>query len=117
MCIRDRDSAAAKTKAQQLREEIVKGAKFEDVAKRESSDTISGRQGGDLGTGGKNRFVPDFEKVAYALKPGELSQPVQTPFGFHIIRVDTRKGDTLSLRHILVQIQTADSTAARIDKL
>ena len=66
---------------------------------------MSGQQGGDLGKGGKSRFVPDFEKAAYALKVGELSQPVLSPFGFHIIRVDEHKGDTLALRHILVSIQ------------
>jgi len=110
------DTAAARAKALQLREEIVKGAKFEDVAKRESADTVSGSQGGDLGRGGKNRFVGEFEKVAYGLKVGEVSQPVLTPFGFHLIRVDEKKGDTLALRHILVHIQPSDTATTRIDK-
>lgn len=110
------DSAAARAKAVALREEIVKGAKFEDVAKRESDDTVSGHNGGDLGRGGKGRFVPDFEKAAYALKVGELSQPVLSPFGYHIIRVDEKKGDTLSLRHILIRIQASDSASTRIDR-
>jgi peptidyl-prolyl cis-trans isomerase D len=110
------DSAAARAKVLALREEIVKGAKFEDVAKRESADTISGRNGGDLGKGGRGRFVPDFEKAAYALGKGELSQPVLTPFGYHLIRIDDKKGDTLSLRHILIRIQTSDSASTRIDK-
>ena len=110
------DTAAAKAKASQLREEIVKGAKFEDVAKRESADTVSGAQGGDLGKGGKNRFVGEFEKAAYALKVGEISQPVLSPFGYHLIRVDERKGDTLALRHILVKIQASDTATTRIDK-
>jgi peptidyl-prolyl cis-trans isomerase D len=110
------DSAAARAKVVALREEIVKGAKFEDVAKRESADTVSGRNGGDLGKGGKGRFVPDFEKAAYALGKGELSQPVLTPFGYHLIKVDDKKGDTLSLRHILVRIQASDSSTTRIDK-
>jgi peptidyl-prolyl cis-trans isomerase D len=110
------DTAAAKAKAESLREEIVKGAKFEDVAKRESADSASGANGGDLGKGGKGRFVAEFEKAAYALTPGELSQPVLTPFGFHIIRVDSKKGDTLSLRHILIRITASDSATSRIDK-
>jgi peptidyl-prolyl cis-trans isomerase D len=113
------DTAAARAKAESLREEIVKGAKFEDVAKRESADTVSGAQGGDLGKGGRNRFVPEFEKAAYALKPGELSQPVLSPFGFHIIRVDSKSGkagDTISVRHILVRIAQSDSESTRIDK-
>jgi peptidyl-prolyl cis-trans isomerase D len=110
------DTAAARTKALALREEIVKGAKFEDVAKRESADTVSGQAGGDLGKGVKGRFVSEFEKAAYALPVGEVSQPVQTPFGFHLIRVDSKKGDTLGVRHILVRIEMADTAAARIDK-
>jgi len=110
------DTAAARARAAAIREEIVKGAKFEDVAKRESADSVSGAQGGDLGKGGKGRFVPDFEKAAYALKVGELSQPVSSPFGFHIIRVDEHKGDTLALRHILIPIRASDSTTARVDK-
>jgi len=110
------DTAAARAKAQQLRDEIAKGAKFEDVAKRESADTVSGAQGGDLGKGGKNRFVAEFEKVAYALKVGEVSQPVLTPFGFHLIRVDEHKGDTLALRHILVRVQPSDTSTTRIDR-
>jgi len=110
------DTATARAKAVALRDEIEKGAKFEDVAKRESADTVSGQKGGDLGKGGRNRFVPEFEKAAYALKPGELSQPVLSPFGFHLIRVDTKQGDTLSLRHILIPITASDSESARVDK-
>jgi peptidyl-prolyl cis-trans isomerase D len=110
------DTAAARNKALQLRDEITKGAKFEDVAKRESSDSVSGHNGGDLGRGAKGRFVPEFEKAAYALKVGEVSQPIQTPFGFHLIRVDEHKGDTLALRHILVPIQASDSTSTRVDR-
>jgi peptidyl-prolyl cis-trans isomerase D len=94
----------------------VKGTKFEDVAKRESADTVSGAQGGNLGRGGKNRFDSGFEKAAYALKVGEVSQPVLTGFGYHLIRVDEHKGDTLALRHILVTIQASDTATTRIDK-
>jgi len=110
------DSALARNRALALRERIVKGEKFEDVAKAESADSTSGSQGGALGKGVKGRFVPQFENAAYALKVGELSQPVLTPFGYHIIRVDEHKGDTLSLRHILVRIQQSDSAATVTDK-
>jgi peptidyl-prolyl cis-trans isomerase D len=69
-----------------------------------------------LGSGPKGRFVPAFETAAYALKPGEISQPVLTQFGYHIIRVDSRKGDTLTLHHILLRIGQSDSAAARTDR-
>ncbi len=111
------DSAAIRTRAAALRAEIVAGAKFEDVARRESADTVSGANGGDLGRGARGRFVPEFERAAYALEAGELSQPVLTPFGYHIIKVDEKQGDTLALRHILVRIQPSDSSAVRIDRL
>jgi peptidyl-prolyl cis-trans isomerase D len=110
------DTAAARAKVAALREEIVKGAKFEDVARRESADSVSGAQGGDLGKRVKGDLVAEFEKAMYALPIGQVSQPVETPFGFHLIRVDSKKGDTVGVRHILVRVETADSTASRIDK-
>lgn len=110
------DSADAKRRIDAIRTEIAGGAKFEDVAKRSSTDTVSGANGGALGKGGKGRFTPKFEEAAYALKVGELSQPVLTPFGWHLIRVDAREGDTLDLRHILVNIAQSDSSATRTDR-
>ena len=110
------DTLAARQKALQLRDEILKGAKFEDIARSESSDTASGAQGGDLGKGVKGRFVAPFENAAYALKVGEISQPVKTDFGFHLIRVDSRKGDTIALHHILIPIQLRDEAATQLDR-
>jgi peptidyl-prolyl cis-trans isomerase D len=110
------DSAAVRNRLLALRDRITKGEKFEEVAKAGSADSASAAVGGSLGRGGKGRFVPRFEDAAYALKVGELSQPVLTPFGYHLIRVDERKGDTLSLRHILLRIQQSDSAATVTDK-
>ncbi len=111
-----KDSADAKSRIDKIRSEITGGAKFEDVAKRESMDSVSGANGGSMGKGGRNRFTPKFEEAAYALKTGELSQPVLTPFGWHLIRVDERKGDTISVRHILVAIAQSDSSAMKTDR-
>ena len=110
------DSAAVLARAVALRSRILGGEKFEDVARAESADSVSAVNGGSLGRGPKGRFVATFENAAYALKPRELSQPVLTPFGYHIIRVDERKGDTLALRHILLRIQQSDSAAAKTDR-
>jgi peptidyl-prolyl cis-trans isomerase D len=110
------DTAAARARVERLREEIIGGASFEEVAQRESMDSVSGAQGGSLGVGGRDRFVSRFEDAAYALRPGELSQPVLTQFGWHLIRVDSRKGDTLDLRHILIAIGQSDSSATITDR-
>ena len=110
------DSAAVRNRLLALRDRILKGEKFEDVAKAESADSASAAAGGSLGRGGKGRFVQQFEDAANALTVGELSQPVLTPFGYHLIRVDEHKGDTLAIRHILLRIQQSDSAATVTDK-
>ncbi len=111
------DSAAARARVLQLRDEIVEGAKFEDVAHRESADSASAAQGGVLGVLAHGRFVPDFEKAAFALKPGELSQPVLTSFGYHLIRVERPKGDSTTVSHILIRITQDDSSAVATDRM
>jgi peptidyl-prolyl cis-trans isomerase D len=108
------DTAAARAKAAALRAEIADGAKFEAVADRESPDAAG--PGGDLGRMPRGRFVAEFEKAAWALPAKTLSQPVLTSFGWHIIRVDEKKTDTLALRHILVPITASDSSTSRIDR-
>ncbi|HEV7992555.1 MAG TPA: peptidyl-prolyl cis-trans isomerase [Gemmatimonadaceae bacterium] len=110
------DSAATRARITGLRNEIVGGAKFEDVAKRESADSASATNGGDLGKGARGRFVAEFEKAIDGLKPGELSAPVLTPFGYHLIRLDSRNGDTVATHHILLRIQPSDSSAAKVDR-
>lgn len=110
------DSQAVRNRLLALRDRIVNGEKFEDVAKAESSDSVSARDGGFLGRGGRDRFVPQFESAAYALNPGEISQPVLTQFGYHLIKVDEKKGDTIAVRHILLPITQSDSAATATDR-
>jgi len=110
------DSAAVRAHAVELRTKILGGEKFEDVARAESADSASAVNGGSLGKGPKGRFVAPFENAAAALKPGEISEPVLTQFGYHLIRLDARAGDTLTLSHILLRIQQSDSAAARTDR-
>lgn len=111
------DSAAVRAKAVALKQAIESGERtFEEAARTESADTVSGSIGGDLGRGGRDRFVADFESAAYALTPGRISDPVLTPFGYHLIKVDSRNGDTLSLRHILLRIEQREESALLTDR-
>lgn len=88
---KDMTDAEAMQKAQQLRDRITAGqAKFEDVAKAESDDRGSGESGGSLGEFGKGQMVPQFEEAAFATPQGMISQPLRTPFGYHLIRVEER---------------------------
>ena len=82
------EDALAKAKA--IRERLVKGEDFAAVAKAESDDTGSGAQGGDLGTFGHGRMVPVFEETAFKFPVGEVSQPVKSTFGWHIIQTQER---------------------------
>lgn len=109
------DSAATLAHLMSLRHDIEGGAKFEDVAKRESADSASAVNGGSLEWGKRGRFVPQFETAAWALKPGEISAPVLTPYGYHLIKMDERKGDSALFRHILLRVVQSDSSAAHVN--
>ena len=79
--------AEAKAKADEIRKKLVAGGSFAELAKKESDDVESGKNGGDLGAFSKNQMVPEFEKAAFAAKPGEITPVVKTQFGYHIIQV------------------------------
>jgi peptidyl-prolyl cis-trans isomerase D len=111
------DSAATRQRTAALRDEILGGVPFDTVARRESSDSVSAAQGGLLGTVARGAFVPEFERVAFALRPGEISQPTLSPFGYHLIKVDAKKGDSITVRHILLPITQSDSSAQRVTTL
>lgn len=78
-----------KEEAEKIRQEILDGKDFSEAAK--VSKCPSGRTGGDLGFFGRNQMVPEFEKVAFELPVGEVSIPVQTQFGWHLIMVTDKK--------------------------
>jgi peptidyl-prolyl cis-trans isomerase C len=88
---KDLSDAEALAKAQEIRQKLVQGADFAELARTESNDPGSGSKGGDLGFLRHGQTVPSFEDAAYALPEGEFSQPVKTPFGYHLIRVEGRK--------------------------
>lgn len=85
---KDLTEAEALQKCKDLRAKIIAGAKFAEVAQLESDDVGSGQNGGDLDTFGHGAMVPEFEKAAFALKIGEVSEPVRSSFGYHLILVE-----------------------------
>lgn len=90
--------AQAQEKLATFRQQIVSGqARFEDLAREHSQDG-SAATGGDLGWAAPGQFVPEFEQVMNALRPGEVSQPLVSRFGVHLIRVEERRQNTLSQR-------------------
>jgi peptidyl-prolyl cis-trans isomerase SurA len=107
----------AKAKADSLLVEIKKGGDFELIAKRESMDPGSKPQGGDLGWNRRGAMVPEFERMMFALSPGQISPVVETAFGFHIIRVDRVQAAEVKARHILIApvIDSADVAAAKVE--
>jgi len=95
------DSAAALERAESVREEILGGASFSEIARIESDDLMSARQGGALGRFTRGQMVGPFEEAVFALPVGEVSEPVQTEFGWHLIEVLDREEDEVEARHIL----------------
>jgi peptidyl-prolyl cis-trans isomerase D len=109
------DRQAALARAQQIRQEIVGGADFAEVARRESKDPGSAQTGGDLGTFGRGQMVGAFDSVAFSLPVNEISQPVETQFGLHLIQVQERTGDQVKARHVLLPIGKSDDELAKLD--
>ena len=116
----DRDAAAlaVKDKLLSLRERIMNGEKFSTLARLYSEDPGSARRGGELGMASKSIFWPAFSDAAMVLRPGTISQVVETPDGYHIIEVIEKRGDMFNARHILLKPQyTAEDREKAFSRL
>jgi len=89
---------------------MVNAENFPIIAEQYSEDEGSAKQGGSLGVFGKGQMVPEFEKVAFSLKPGEISKPFKTDFGWHIVKCDSLGTDQIKASHILLKVTTSDET-------
>jgi len=110
----DMDEEKTKEKLIDIKKEIEEGGDFAELAKEYSEDKGSAINGGDLGWFGRGKMVEAFENAAFALKPGEMSEPVKTQFGWHLIKVfDTKedeKGKEIKASHILLKTQITQET-------
>ena len=97
-----------------IRQAAVSGEDFKALAKIFSQDPGSAAREGLLGWTMRGEFVPEFEEVAFALKPGEISQPVKTKFGYHVIKLNERKGEKINASHILIKLEPTSDDKERV---
>ncbi|WP_420128827.1 peptidyl-prolyl cis-trans isomerase [Longimicrobium sp.] len=114
LTITEADRQATVQRARALKAEIAGGADFAEVAAANSDDESNKDQGGDLGAFTRGQMVPAFDSAAFALPVGQVSDPVITQFGVHLLRVDERTGETVKARHILLNFE---KNVADVDRL
>lgn len=107
--ISEEEKKQTRERLEKLRERILAGADFAAMAALYSEDPGSAAKGGELGFMGRGMLVPEYEAVAFELKPGEVSRIVETPFGYHIIQLIERLGEQFNTRHILMVPKTNPS--------
>jgi peptidyl-prolyl cis-trans isomerase SurA len=101
----------------ELRERVMNGEKFQALAVMYSEDPSSARRGGELGLRTREEFVKPFSDAAFALKPGQVSQIVETEFGFHIIQMIEKRDEMANLRHILIRPKFSPETQQEASRL
>jgi peptidyl-prolyl cis-trans isomerase SurA len=107
----------ARQELQSIRQRIVSGQdKFEHMAGLYSQDYGSGKNGGSLGEFSRGEMVPEFEEVAYNMKPGEISDVFRSPFGFHIIKLTNRTTNTINASHILIRPEIEREDIEKVQK-
>ena len=101
--ISDEEKDYARNKLKEIRERVLKGDDFSTLAVLYSEDPGSAKKGGELGMFKRGDMRPEFEATAFRLKPGEVSDIVETEDGFHLIQMIQRRGEYVNVRHILIQ--------------
>jgi peptidyl-prolyl cis-trans isomerase D len=100
-----KDEAAVKAKAEEILKEAKGGADFAELARKYSEDESNAKNGGDLDYFGRGRMVPEFDAAAFNMEPGQISDPVKTQFGYHIIKLTEKKpGTTRPLEEVKQQL-------------
>lgn len=104
----------ARERLEKIRDDIVNGKKdFAELAKKNSQDPGSGKEGGDLGWAKRGKFVPEFEAQAFKLDEGQISPVFETEFGFHLLQLIERRGNAIHARHILIRPELVDEDYVR----
>ncbi len=113
--VNEEEKIKVKAKLGSIRDRIVNGEDFGTLAYLYSEDPGSARENGELGYMGRGELVPEFAAVAFSLEKGEVSEIVETEFGYHIIQLVKRQGQQVNVRHILMspKVQTSDLLSAK----
>jgi len=106
----------AKRRLSDIRERILQGESFSEMAKKYSEEPAAQQTGGELGYVGRGAMVPAFEGMAFRLKKGEISQPFESPFGFHIMQLLDRRGNEYNSRHILIFATPSEEDIKRAEE-
>jgi len=108
---------AARAEAEEILEQLRNGADFEEMARRYTDEPGGRERAGDLGWFRMGQMVPEFERAAFSLPPGAISNVVETSFGFHIIKVERVKGGERHARHILIIPEMTEEDYARTQEI
>lgn len=100
-----RTKEEAKLLIESLRERVLKGEDMSALAAQYSEDPGSAKKGGQLSPFGRGKMVPEFEEVAFSLKPGEISEVFETKYGYHFIQLLAREGESVVARHIVLLVK------------
>jgi len=100
--VSDSQKDEARKLLSELRSQIVNGANWADVARKNSTDPSAEYNGGDMGWVGRGAMVPQYEAMAFKLRKGEISAPFESPFGFHIMQLIDRRGNEYHSQHVLI---------------
>jgi peptidyl-prolyl cis-trans isomerase SurA len=103
-------------KLNELRAQLVQGASWQEVAKKNSEDPSVEYNNGDMGWVGRGAMVPQYEAMAFKLKKGEISIPFESPFGFHIMQLLDRRGNEYHSQHILISASPSNEDLKRAEK-
>jgi len=107
-------SDAALAKIREIKNMLNTGADFVELAGKYSEDPASAQRGGDLGFTKRGDFVREFEEVAYALEENQVSDIVQTQFGFHLIKLVERRGEQIRTSHILIRLTPSEADERQV---
>jgi peptidyl-prolyl cis-trans isomerase SurA len=111
--INNQQKEDTKARLEALRDRLMNGENFNELAKKYSEDPTAQANGGEMGYVGRGAMVPEFEAMAFKLRKGEISHPFESPFGFHIMQLIDRRGNEYNSRHILISATPSSEDIAR----